>query len=134
MSWIEMMDELVVAVETGVVPLDLDGQAAFTVGMYQDPDGWQGWVVIDYRLSGPGEVYRHETAFEAVMTLQHLIGTRGDLRRVVGPLVSRFRFARLFPLGSSLGWIAVPLGDFTGRPLGERARAPRPTPLSVSAA
>jgi len=95
------------------VILRIDGEIVASAGPYPRAVDGRRWLLVDYRAGGAGVDHFSESPTAAAWRLWEVLGV-GAARRAVAPLVAAEDHARLFPLGSSLGWPAVPQCSYSG--------------------
>lgn len=88
------------------ISLRLDGNVVVTVGPCQD-GGIQDWVVVDYQGDADGVKHHEVSSYAAARKAYNLLGI--GARQAIHPVLGRWRYAQLFPLGSSLEWTPIPL-------------------------
>lgn len=86
------------------VSLVLERQVVLVVGPHAPLEG--RWEVLDLLSPQPGR-YLEATSYDAARRVHRILGA--DARRAIDPVIGRWRYNSMFPLGSSLEWEALPL-------------------------
>ena len=102
------------------VVLRKNGQPALTIHRRPGEDG--DWQVTDWTADRVRS-YSEPNSYAAAMLCFDILGF--DARRVLQPIISRWRYKSLFPLGSSLEWTPTPINAWSPPLLW----APDPLPL-----